>query len=71
MHRASDAALGHADVCPQRIGGAPALTELKTARSRRTIALPAALVQALKAHRAALLAERMAAGSSWHDGDFI
>jgi integrase len=47
------------------------VTELKTAKSRRTIALPAALVQALKAHRAAQLAERMAAGSRWHDSDFV
>jgi site-specific recombinase XerD len=40
------------------------------ARSRRTIALPAALVTALKAHRAARAAERIAAGPLWHDGDF-
>jgi integrase len=61
----------HARACPQRTGGGLVLTELKTAKSRRTIALPAALVPALKAHRAAQLAERMAAGSRWHDGDFV
>ncbi len=63
--------IAHARACPQRTGGGLVLTELKTAKSRRTIALPAALVQALKAHRAAQLAERMAAGSRWHDGDFV
>jgi integrase len=47
------------------------LTELKAARSRRTIALPAAVVQALETHRSAQLAERMAAGSRWHEGDFV
>jgi integrase len=61
----------HARACTQRTGGGLVLTELKTAKSRRTIALPAALVQALKAHRAAQLAERMAAGSRWQDGDFV
>jgi len=61
----------HARACPRRTGGGLVLTELKTAKSRRTIALPAALVHALKAHRAAQLAERMAAGSRWQDGDFV
>jgi integrase len=61
----------HARVCPQRTGGGLVLAELKTAKSRRAIALPAALVQALKAHRAAQFAERMVAGSRWHDGDFV
>ncbi len=61
----------HARVCPQRTGGALVLAELKTAKSRRTIALPAALVAALKSHRAAQLAERIAAGSRWQDGDFV
>lgn len=61
----------HARACPQRNGGGLVLTELKTAKSGRTIALPAALVQALKAHRTAQFAERMAAGSRWHDGDFV
>jgi integrase len=57
--------------CPLRTGGGLVLTELKTAKSRPAVALPAALVQALKAHRAAQLAERMAAGSRWHDSGFV
>ena len=47
------------------------LTELKSEKSRRTIALPPQLVAALKAHRAAQLQERIIAGSAWHDGDFV
>ena len=61
----------HARSCPQRTGGGLILAELKSAKSRRVIALPAALVSALKAHRVAQLAERIAAGSRWHDGDFV
>ena len=42
----------HARACPQRTGGGLQLTELKSDKSRRTIALPAPLMAALKAHRA-------------------
>src|SRR3954464_6329744 len=38
---------------------------------RRTIALPGPLRDALRAHRTAQLAERMAAGSEWHDHDLV
>jgi integrase len=61
----------HARSCPQRTGGGLHLTELKSDKSRRTIALPPQLVAALKAHRAAQLHERMTAGPAWHDGDFV
>ncbi len=61
----------HARGCPQRTGGGLVLAELKSAKSKRTIALPAALVTALRAHRAAQLAERIAAGPQWRDGDFV
>jgi integrase len=61
----------HARSCPQRTGGGLRLTELKSDKSRRTIALPRQLVAALKAHRAAQLYERMTAGPVWHDGDFV
>jgi len=46
-------------------------TEPKTARSRRTIPLPAALVEELRGHRARQLAERLAAGSLWRDHDLV
>ncbi len=43
------------------------LAEPKTARSRRTITLPALVARALRAHRTRQLEERLAAGSRWHD----
>ncbi len=46
-------------------------TEPKTARSRRTIPLPPALVEELRAHRTRQLAERLAAGSLWRDHDLV
>jgi integrase len=61
----------HGRSCPQRTGGGLQLTELKSDKSRRTIALPPQLAAALKAHRTAQLQERMAARSAWHDGDFV
>ena len=45
--------------------------EPKSERSRRTLALPSQLVEALKAHQAAQLEERRAAGSVWHDHDLV
>jgi integrase len=62
---------GHARSCPQRTGGGLRLTELKSEKSRRTIALPPQLVAALRAHRAAQLHERMTGRPTWHDGDFV
>jgi integrase len=61
----------HAQSCPQRTGGGLQLTELKSDKSRRTIALPPQLVVALKAHRAAQLQERMTAGPAWREDDFV
>jgi integrase len=45
--------------------------EPKADRSRRNLALPAQLVDALKAQRAAQLEERIAAGSLWQDHDLV
>jgi integrase len=45
--------------------------EPKADRSRRTLALPQQLVDALRAHRAAQLEERVAAGSLWEDSDLL
>lgn len=47
------------------------LTETKTDRSRRTIALPAPLVAALRAHRVHQLEERLAAGSRWQESGLV
>jgi integrase len=45
--------------------------EPKADRSRRTLALPAQLVDALRAHRAAQLEERITAGPLWQDHDLV
>ena len=47
------------------------ITEPKSSRSRRTIALPAVAVSALRAHRVRQLEARLAAGSKWRDGGFV
>jgi integrase len=45
--------------------------EPKADRSRRTLALPAPLVGALRDHRAAQVEERIAAGHLWEDHDLV
>ena len=45
--------------------------EPKAERSRRTVALPTPLVDALRLHRATQLEERIAAGSLWEDHDLV
>ena len=45
--------------------------EPKSARSRRTIRMPAVVVSALKAHRTRQLEERLAAGGDWEDSGRI
>lgn len=45
--------------------------EPKTERSRRTIAMPDAVVRSLRAHRARQLQERMRAGTRWQDRGFV
>src|SRR5262249_51746505 len=47
------------------------VTEPKSSRSRRTIALPAVAVSALRAHRVRQLEARLAAGSKWRDNGFV
>ncbi len=47
------------------------ITELKSARSSRTIALPAVAVAALRSHRVRQLEARLAAGGHWQDGGFV
>jgi integrase len=45
--------------------------EPKAERSRRTLALPAQLVEALRRHRVVQLEEREAAGSLWEERDLV
>ena len=47
------------------------LVEPKSSRSRRTIALPTIVLDALKAHRKRQLEARLAAGSLWQDQGFV
>jgi integrase len=55
-----------------RVGGQGLVyEEPKAERSRRTLALPAQLVESLRAQRAAQLEERVAAGPLWEDNDLV
>jgi integrase len=56
--------------CPQRTGGMTA-SEPKTTRGKRDIGLPPQLLAVLRQHRQEQLAERLAAGSEWHDHDLV
>ena len=47
------------------------LVEPKSTRSRRTIALPAVAVTALRSHRVRQLETRLAAGARWQDGGLV
>jgi integrase len=47
------------------------VTELKSGRSRRTIALPAVAITALRSHRTRQLEARLAAGRHWQDRGFV
>jgi integrase len=47
------------------------ITDLKSARSRRTIALPAVAIEALRSHRVRQLEARLAAGGRWQDRGFV
>ena len=46
-------------------------TEPKSVRSRRTVPLPTALLDELRAHRTRQVAERLAAGSVWQDHGLV
>jgi integrase len=49
------------------VDGKLTLTQPKTARSRRTLPIPPAVVALLKKHRGAQAAERLKAGDQWQD----
>lgn len=49
----------------QRIDKVPTLVEPKTDRSRRTLPMPAKVIEALRAHRVRQLEERLFAGPRW------
>jgi integrase len=57
--------------CPRRHSGGAHLGQPKSAAGRRTIALPAPVIAELRQHRACQDAERLAAGSLWHDALYV
>lgn len=54
-----------------RVGKGFELRDPKTEGSKRTIALPAMIVDALRVHRTAQLQERLLAGGRWQDHDLV
>jgi integrase len=55
----------------QRINGKLTLVPPKTERSRRTLVMPTAIVQRLKEHEKRQVAERLWAGTRWHETGLI
>lgn len=55
----------------RRAPGGEAIGEPKTARSKRTIALPEQCVSALRARRSAQLRERLKVGADWEETGFV
>jgi integrase len=53
----------------QRVGGKLQVTEVKTDRSRRVIAVPGSVIRALKIRRAQQAQQRLIAGLRWNDVD--
>lgn len=60
----------HARYCPQRIDGHWVFEAPKSGKTRK-IKVPATLLAALRAHRAAQQRERLAAGELWQDWDLV
>ncbi len=55
----------------QRVDGAWHLVEPKSARSRRTVAMPEVVMAALRVHRVSQLQERLLAGARWRESGFV
>jgi integrase len=55
----------------QRVGGELVFSVPKTAKSTRTLPLPAVLAESLSAHRAKQNQERLLAGPRWHDSGLV
>lgn len=55
----------------QRLKGGLQITELKTERSRRVIAMPDSVVRALRGRRARQAQERLASGLRWQDTELV
>jgi integrase len=61
---------GHADKCPQRVGGGIVFRQRK-GKSKLTLQCPPALLELLKEHRKKQAVERLKAGGSWTDHDLV
>lgn len=57
--------------CPQRHGGGVQFVETKTRASRRSVPIPAQLMEELRRHRRLQAAERLAAGPLWEAGSEV
>lgn len=55
----------------RKAGEGLVLGPVKSKAGRRTIKLPPKMAAAMRAHRTAQNAERLTAGSRWHDGGFV
>ena len=67
-----DAGILHVRQAIKRAGGSTfTIGEPKTARSRRSLDLPALAAESLRSHRACQAAERLAAGSEWQDTGLV
>jgi integrase len=55
----------------QRVGGKLQVMEPKSARGRRTIAIPASVVEVLRQHRKEQTERRLLLGEAWTDADLV
>jgi integrase len=61
----------HVHQAVQRIGRKVQVTEVKTDRSRRTLALPDNVIRALRLRRAHQAQQRLLSGAQWQDQDLV
>ena len=57
--------------CPQRHGGGVVITDVKSRAGRRTVGMPAQLVDAIERHREHQVQERAHAANLWRDEDWV
>lgn len=57
--------------CPQRHGGGVVTTDVKSRAGRRTVGMPAQLVDAIERHREHQAQERVHAANLWRDEDWV
>jgi hypothetical protein len=62
--------MGHADKCPDRVGGGLVFRQRK-GKGKLTLQCPPALLELLREHRKKQAKERLRAGSAWTDHDLV